>query len=122
MAAVLQVPAVLFVGANLLKYGLGVDGLSDALGPFAEPTNDAMDAIVTAVVLIGPIVALLLSLVPITRFRFGRRDGALEARVVVRMRWSSIAVAIAALGVLLVLGSYTLAENSECWFGAATAC
>ena len=37
LAAALTLPAVLFVAANILKHGVGADGLSAVLGPFAEP-------------------------------------------------------------------------------------
>jgi len=121
-AAVLLVPAVLFVGANLMKYGLGVNVLSDALGPFAEPRDGALEAIVTVFVLVGPVVALALALAPIVRLRFGRSNAVVEATVSVRLRWTQIGVALVALAVLVVLGGYLVAENSACWFGVAIAC
>lgn len=121
-AAVLLVPAVLFVGANLMKYGLGVNALSDALGPFAEPKDGAADAIVTGLVLVGPVVALVLALAPIVRVRLGRSNGAVEAAVSIRLRWTHIGIAFVALSVLFVLGGYVVVENVPCWFGDATAC
>jgi heme/copper-type cytochrome/quinol oxidase subunit 2 len=121
-AAVLLVPAVLFVGANLMKYGLGVNVLSDALGPFAEPSDGALELIVTALVTVGPVVALVLALAPIVRLRLGRSNAAVEATVSVRLRWTHIGVALVALAVLVVLGGYLVAENSACWFGNAIAC
>ena len=47
----LVLPAVLFVGANVLKFGIGIDGPYDALGPLTEPPRSVND-LVTAIVLL----------------------------------------------------------------------
>jgi heme/copper-type cytochrome/quinol oxidase subunit 2 len=122
VAALLVAPALLFVGANLMKHGLGVNVLSDALGPFAEPRDGALEAIVTVLVLVGPVAGLVLALASIVRLRFERSGAAVDATVSVRLQWTHIAVALSALAVLVVLGGYLVAENSTCWFGDATAC
>lgn len=121
-AAMLVAPAVLFVGANLMKHGLGVDVLSDALGPFAEPRDGALEAIVTVLVLVGPVVALVLALAPIVQVRLRHSNAAVEATVSMRQRWTHIGVALVALSVLVLLGGYLVAENSACWFADAIAC
>jgi len=122
VAALLVLPALLFVGANLLKHELGVDAVSDVLGSFAEPRGGALDAIVTVLVLLGPVVALVIALAPIMRFRLARSNAIVEATVSLRLRWMHIGVALAALAVLVVLGGYLVAENSACWFGDAITC
>jgi len=122
LAALLVLPAVLFVAANLLKYGLGVAFLSDALGPFAEPGRGFADAVVTGLVLLGPVAALAIAFPPLVRFRFGRSVGMIQASMVLRLRWPQLAVAVAALAVLAALGGYVVAENAACWFGSAAAC
>lgn len=122
IAALLVLPAVLFVAANLLKYGLDVAFLSDALGPFAEPGRGAADVVVTGVVLLGPVAALAIALLPLVRLRLGRSDGTIEASMFLRLRWPQMAVAVVALAVLAALGAYLVAENAACWFGSATAC
>lgn len=122
LAGTLVLPAVAFVSANVLKYGFGVDALSNGLGRFAEPGEGAFSILVTALVLIGPVVAVAIALVPIVRMRLGRSDGTVEAAVSLRVDWARVAVALVALAVLAVLAGYLAAENAPCWFGSARAC
>ena len=119
-----MLPAVAFVAANVLKYGLGVDALSNVLGSFAEPGEGPVNLVVTPLVLLGPVVAIAIALVlvPIVRLRLGRSDGTVEAALSLRLEWSRVAVALVALAVLAVLAGYLAAENAQCWFGSARAC
>lgn len=117
-----MLPAVAFVAANVLKYGLGVDALSNVLGPFAEPGEGPLNVVVTALVLLGPVVALAMVLVPIVRLRLGRADGTVEATVSLRLEWTRLAIALVALAVLAVLAGHIAAENAACWLGNARAC
>lgn len=117
-----MLPAVAFVAANVLKYGLGVDAPSNVLGPFAEPGEGVPNVVVTALVLVGPVVAVALTLAPIVRLRLGRSDGTVEAAVSLRLEWARVAIALVALAVLAVLAGYVVAENSACWWGAAVRC
>jgi ABC-type methionine transport system permease subunit len=122
LAAALVFPAVAFVAANLLKYSLGIEVLSDALGSFAEPGEGVLNVLVTALVLTGPLIALAIALVPIIRLRLGRSDGTVEAAVSLRLEWARVAVALVALAVLSVLGGYLAAENAACWLSSARVC
>jgi heme/copper-type cytochrome/quinol oxidase subunit 2 len=122
LAGALVLPAIAFVAANLLKYGFGVDALSDTLGPFAEPGEGPMNVVVTALVILGPVIAAAIALVPILRLRLGRSDGTVEAVVSLRLEWARVAIALIALAVLAVLAGYVAAENSACWLGSARAC
>lgn len=121
-AGALVLPAVVFVAANVLKYGLGVDALSNVLGSFAEPGEGPVNLVVTALVLVGPVVAIAIALVPIVRLRLGSSDGTVEAAVSLRLEWARVAIALVALAVLAVLAGYLAAENAPCWFGSARAC
>jgi hypothetical protein len=122
LAAALVLPAVAFVSANVLKYGFGVDALSNGLGRFAEPGEGALNILVTALVLLGPAVAVAITLVPIVQLRLGRSDGAVEAAVSLRLDRARVAVALVALAVLVALAGYLVAENAACWLGSATRC
>lgn len=117
-----MLPAVAFVAANVLKYGLGVHALSNVLGSFAEPGEGPVNLVVTALVLVGPLVAIAIALVPILRLRLGRSHGTVEAAFSLRLEWSRVAVALVALAVLAILTGYLAAENAQCWFGSARAC
>jgi hypothetical protein len=121
-AGALVLPAVAFVAANVLKYGLGVHALSNVLGSFAEPGEGPVNLVVTALVLLGPVVTIAIALVPIVRLRLGRSDGTVEAAFSLRLEWSRVAVALVALAVLAILAGYLAAENAQCWFGSARAC
>lgn len=122
LAAALVLPGVAFVAANVLKHELGVDALSKVLGPFAEPGRGAMNVVVTALVLVGPVLAVAIALVPVARLRLARSDGMVEAAVSLRLEWARVAVAIVAFAVLAVLAGYLFAENAACWLGSARAC
>jgi len=122
LAGALAVPAVAFVSANVLKYGFGVDALSNGLGRFAEPGDGAFSILVTALVLIGPVIAVAIALVPIVRMRLGRSDGTVEAAVSLRLDWARVAIAFVALVVLVALAGYLVAENAACWLGSAREC
>jgi hypothetical protein len=122
LAAALVLPAVAFVAANVLKYGFGVDAVSNVLGRFAEPGEGAFNIVVTALVLLGPVVALTIALLPIVRLRLGRSDGTVEAAVSLRLEWARLAVALVALAALAALAGYLAAENAACWLGSAGMC
>jgi hypothetical protein len=122
LAAALVLPAVAFVAANVLKYGLGVDALSNVLGPFAEPGEGPVNIVVTGLVLFAPLVAIAIALLPIIRLRLGRSDGTVEAMVSLRLEWARVAIVLVALAVLGVLAGYVASENAACWLGSARAC
>ena len=122
LAAALLLPAIAFVAANVLKYELGVDALSDALGSFAEPGEGLINMVVTALVILGPVIAAAIALAPIARLHLGRFNGTVEAAVSLRLEWARVAIALVALAVLAVLAVYVIAENSACWLGSARAC
>ena len=122
LAAALLLPAIAFVAANALKYGFGVNAVSNALGRFAEPDGGPMNVVVTALVLVGPVLAVAIALVPIATLRLGRSDGTVEAAVSLRLEWARVAVALVALAVLVALVGYFVAENAACWLGSATRC
>jgi hypothetical protein len=122
LAGALVLPAVAFVAANVLKHAFGVGGLSNALGPFAEPGEGPMNLVVTALVILGPVIAAVIALVPIVRLRLGRSDGTVEVAVSLRLTWARVAIALIAVAVLVMLAGYVAAENSACWLGSARAC
>lgn len=121
-AAALVLPSVVFVSANILKYGLGVGFVADALGPFTDPSPGPVDALVSGLVLLGPVAALAVALPRVMQLRFGHNGGAVEATVRLRLRWPLVVVATGSLVMLAMLGGYLVLENGACWFGSASAC
>ena len=122
LAAALLLPAIAFGAANVLKYELGVDAVSDALGPFAEPGEGPINMVVTALVILGPVISAAIALAPIARLHLGRSDGTVEVAVSLRLTWARVAIALIAVAVLVMLAGYVAAENSACWLGPARAC
>jgi len=121
LSALLVLPSVLFVTANVLKNELGVGGSSTVLATLADP-QDVGNGVITAVVLVGPVLALAVILVPILRLRLGRSRDVVEVTVTIRVRWGNLAVAGAAGLMLAILGGYLLVENVDCWFGPSVVC
>ena len=116
-----MLPAALFIGANVLKFGLGIEGPYDVLRPLTDPPK-ATTNLVTVLVLAGPVVGLAIALWPIIRLRFGHPDRLIQATVSLRLQWVNIAIAVVALGLLAILFGHILAENAACWFGSDAFC
>jgi hypothetical protein len=120
VAIVLVAPGGLFVAANVLQYGLGLRGAADWLDPlFALPI---VEWIVTALVLAGPAVALLLAASRLLPIRLVRDDDAWEVRI--RVRIDVWAIAVATISVLVggVLAAHLIAENLACVIGLRSTC
>jgi hypothetical protein len=122
LAALLVLPSALFVTASVLKYGLDLPFLYDALGPFADPSKGIADAAVTTVVLLGPVAAALIALWPIVRLHVGRSSRTLEASVSLQLAWANVVVAVVALGLLALLFGHIASEDAACWLGNVRAC
>ena len=90
LATVLLAPGTLFVAANVLEHGVGIEGAAawfDSL--LALP---GFSAIVTVVILGGPVVALLLAGSRLLPIRLERDGDAWEVRIRVRADGWAIAV------------------------------
>ena len=122
LAAVLVLPAALFLAANLLKYNLGWAGLYDALGPFANPGGELADRVVSAIVLLGPTIAAVVALWPILRLRLRHPSGHLEASVSLQLLWANVAVAVVAMGIVGLLVGHLVADAIACSAGATATC
>jgi hypothetical protein len=116
----LVLPATVFVGANVVQYGLGIGGAADWLDPLFASRATAW--IATALVLVGPVGALLLAASRIIPIRFDRDDDAWEVRI--RVRIDAWAIAVAALSLLVggILAGHLIAENLACVIGVSSGC
>jgi len=120
VAMLLVTPGAVFVAANVLQYGLGLEGAADWLDPlFALP---AVAWIVTALVLAGPVVALLLATSRLLPIRLVRDGDAWEVRI--RVRTDGLAIAVATISVLVggILAAHLVAENLACVIGLRSTC
>lgn len=120
IATVLLGPAAVFVSANVLQHGFGLDGAADWLDPiFVEPSILWLP---TALVIVGPVVALLLAATRLFPIRLLRDGDAWEVRIRVRSDLWAIAVASLSLVVGVILAGYLVAENLACVIGIRSSC
>jgi hypothetical protein len=120
--ALLMIPAVLFVTANLLKYQVGLTQPYDVLSPAWSTDVAAYQAAFNSVVLLGPLVGLALVAWSVIRLSFGRRGGGWVASLSVEKRWPQLAVLGARVSLLGVMGLYLIAENLPCILGRQVLC
>ena len=119
-ASILVAPATVFVTANVLQYGLGVHGAADRLDPLF--TTTVLEWPLTALILAGPVAAMLLALSRLLPIRFLRDDDAWEVRIRVRSDPWAIGVATVSLLVGGILAGHLLAENLACMIGVGSGC
>jgi hypothetical protein len=120
VAGILVVPASIFVTANVLQYGLGVKGAADWFDPLFDVAG--LGWLVSAVILAGPIAALLLAASRLLPIKLIRDGDAWEVRIRVRTdRW---AIVIAAISLLVggILAVHLVAENLACAIGLSSRC
>lgn len=119
VAALLVAPATVFVGANVVQYGLGIDGAAEWLDPLFASRGTAW---IVILVLVGPAAALLLAASRIMPIRFDRDGDVWEVRI--RVRIDGWAIAVAALSLLVggILAGHLVAENLACAIGVSSGC
>jgi hypothetical protein len=120
IAVLLVAPAVVFVGANVLQYGLGVPKAADWLNPLF--TIRGLEWLSTAWVLAGPAVAFLLAASRLLPIRLLRDDDAWEVRIRVRADIPAITIAALSLFVGGILAAHLVAENLACAIGIRSSC
>ena len=122
LAGVIVLPSTLFVGASMLKYSFGMPWLYERLGAFADPSTSLEDAIVTTLVLFGPLVAAVVALWPVVRVRLARHEGTIDAGLSLRIAWWNLAIGAFALGLLALLVGHLAADAIACSAGATHTC
>lgn len=120
VATLLVVPAAVFVTANVLQHELGVGRAATWLDPLFETSG--IGWLASAIVLAGPVAALLLAISRFLPIRLVRDGDAWEVRIRVRPdRWA-IAIAAVSLAVGGTLAAYLVVENLACVAGIAERC
>jgi 1,4-dihydroxy-2-naphthoate octaprenyltransferase len=109
----LLLPAAIVIVASLLKYGLGVDGLFDAIAPTMEKwgIKDPPGLNITSLIVFGPASVFIFSALKAVKLRFmheKEKDSILVEIKADKMLRSLIVISIL---VLAVLGSYLFLEN-----------
>ena len=120
VATLLVAPAALFVGLNILQYGLGLGGAADWIDPLFDVPAAAW--ILTTVILTGPVVAFLLAGSRLLPIRLVRDGDAWEVRI--RVRADAWAIGVAAISLLVggILAGHLIAENLACMIGVRATC
>jgi hypothetical protein len=121
LAFALLLPALAFVTSNLLAYSLGIEGLIPVADAFT-PSHVALSALVQAVVLIGPMAAVVLSLRSILHVKLRHEQGSVAGSVVLRLSPAHIAVVLLGMVILGTMVGYLVVENLPCLTGATARC
>jgi hypothetical protein len=120
LATVLLGPGTLFVAANVLEHGIGLEG---AAAWFDSLLNlPGVSWIVTSFILGGPVVALLLAGSRLLPIRLERDGDAWEVRIRVSADGWAIAVVAASVVVGVILAGHLIAENMACVIGLRPYC
>jgi hypothetical protein len=117
----LLAPAMVFVMSNGLAYNLHVRVLLPVAEAFV-PRSAVLEALIIGVVLVGPVVALAISLRAILRLSLRHEPGTLIGSVHVRLRPGHLAVSLVSLAILGAIAGYVVLENLPCWTGALESC
>lgn len=120
LATLLLSPGSLFVAANILEHGLGIEGAADWFDSLLD--LPAVAWILTSFILVGPAVAFLLAASQLLPIRLERDGDAWEVRIRVRADGWALAVAASSLLVGGILAGHLIAENLACMIGIRSCC
>ena len=120
LATLLLVPGTLFVAANILEHGLGIEGAAAWFDSLLD--LPAVSWILTSFILAGPVVSFLLAASLLLPIRLERDGDAWEVRIRVRADGWALAVAATSLVVGGILAGHLIAENLACMIGIRSTC
>ncbi len=108
--AALMAPTALFVLGSLLAYQLGIGAVTQAM----ESANSwlaAQPRIVDLALVLAPLLALLVAVVPLTRLELRQGEGGREVTVAIRLKLLNLAVGIVALAIGALLVWHIVVES-----------
>jgi hypothetical protein len=111
LAAVLLLPALVFVPANVLKFELNISFPYDTLEPILHPSIGLLRVLRDVLVVLGPVAALALSAASIMRGSLKRTGDSVQATVALRIAPVPMAIAAVSLVLLGSIAAYLVAEN-----------
>ena len=113
LGALLVFPIVFVITSALLKYGLGINQPFDAAQPLLEKwgIKERFGWNINAVILFGPILAILLNLFSLVKFNFKAADDYYEIFFFVKSYWWNIILVLVACAMLGILFLYMIGEN-----------
>lgn len=109
VALVILTPTLLFVAGSMLAYQLG---LASLLPPMESISNVLATArFIDLALVVAPVVALLLAVMPLVRFELRAGDGGPEAVIGLRLRLANVLVGLTALAIGALLLWHILSES-----------
>lgn len=115
LGAILTFPIVFVIGASLMKYGMGINQPFDTVQPLLEKwgIKERFGWNVNAVILFGPILAIVLNFFSLVKLRVKQVDDYYELWICVKRYWWNILLVLAAGVMLGILFLYMLGENCK---------
>ena len=110
VGALLLLPALAFVSANILKYTLGAPTLYEALRPILEADSLILRRLFDLAVLLGPLAALASCLISTVRLRVSV-DGRRELLIAVKLLWAHLLIGGLSAALLATMAAYLVGEN-----------
>jgi hypothetical protein len=109
----LCLPALTFVTASVLKYALGAPGLFNIIEPYLHSWggNQPPGLNINAVIIFGPITALLINLAYILRFQWDQDPEYITIHLMLFRQKGNASVVLLSGMLLLVLFIYGVMEN-----------
>jgi hypothetical protein len=119
LAAILMLPGFFFMIANTLKFQLGIaPGLYDnTFRTLYAIDSHVLDVIVNAVVILGPVAAVIAIALSGVDLGLKIQNGALTGNFAIRftmIQWIVLGVTVL---VVLAMATYFFLENGPCWVG-----
>lgn len=108
--AALMAPTALFVVGSLLAYQLGIGAVNLAM----ESVNSwlaAQPRIVDLVLVLAPLLALLVAVVPLVRLELRQGESGREVMIAIRLKLLNLAVGVVALAVGALLVWHIVVES-----------
>lgn len=116
LALALSLPTAFFILIAVLKYGLGVDAPFDVTAPFLERMGikETIGWNINLLILFGPLVALMLTLVQLLSIQVHQREERIELNLYLHKHAFPLFVASLSVSLLAILFVYALGENCQC--------
>lgn len=115
--------SALFVGLNLIQYGIGIDLPWNPFDKILDSTQGTPLRIVfDAVIVFGPAVAVALFFLPYLEFRWKPGEGEVAAIVIHKLEGLSIVLIGICVLVFGIMGLYLIGENLPCLIGQQVSC
>lgn len=119
---VLVAPALIFLFAMILKSTFGVSAFADVLDALIAPWPVIGDALISGLVLGGPVIAIAGTLLALSQCKDEKSNGNRVCAYTFRGTAANYGILAISLILVATFLIYLVAENSACWSGIRAAC